>query len=119
GTIWVAGWAPSVGRLCRIQGGNIQCYGADGRFDSGVTPVYEDSGGQLWAGAMNGLWRWNPGPPKLYPMPDPARRIYALVESDDGAILIAKTSGITKLEKSGKTEPYPIPPGLQFQPFRL
>src|SRR4029453_13840801 len=34
GTIWVAGWAPSVGRLCRIQGGNIQCYGEDGRFGS-------------------------------------------------------------------------------------
>src|SRR6187401_3379334 len=52
GTIWVAGWAPSVGRLCRIQGGNIQCYGEDGRFGSGVTPLYEDSGGTLWAGAM-------------------------------------------------------------------
>ena len=78
GTIWVAGWAPSVGRLCRIQSGNIQCYGEDGRFGSGVTPLYEDSGGNLWAGAMNGLWRWKPGPPKLYPMPDPAQRIYAL-----------------------------------------
>ena len=64
GTIWVAGWAPSVGRLCRIQGGNIQCYGEDGRFGSGVTPLYEDSGGNLWAGAMNGLWRWKPGSTK-------------------------------------------------------
>jgi signal transduction histidine kinase/ligand-binding sensor domain-containing protein len=118
GTIWVAGWAPSVGRLCRIQGGNIQCYGQDGRFDSGVTPVYEDSGGNLWAGAMNGLWRWVPGPPKLYPMPDPAQRIYALAESDDGGILIAKHSGITKL-RNGKTEAYPLRAGLQFQPHRL
>ena len=65
GTIWVAGWAPSVGRLCRIQSGNIQCYGEDGRFGSGVTPLYEDRGGNLWAGAMNGLWRWKPGPPTL------------------------------------------------------
>ena len=118
GTIWVAGWAPSVGRLCRIQSGNIQCYGEDGRFGSGVTPLYEDSGGNLWAGAMNGLWRWKPGPPKLYPMPDPAQRIYALIESDDGGILIAKHSGITKL-RNGKTEAYPLPAGLQFQPHRL
>ena len=118
GTIWVAGWAPSVGRLCRIQGGNIQCYGEDGRFGSGVTPLYEDSGGNLWAGAMNGLWRWKPGPPTLYPMPDPAQRIYALAESDDGGILIAKHSGVTKL-LNGKTEAYPLPAGLQFQPHRL
>jgi ligand-binding sensor domain-containing protein len=118
GTIWVAGWAPSVGRLCRIQGGNIQCYGEDGRFGSGVTPLYEESGGNLWAGAMNGLWQWTPGPPRLYPMPDPAQRIYALAESDDGGILIAKHSGVTKL-RNGKTEAYPLPEGLQFQPHRL
>jgi signal transduction histidine kinase/ligand-binding sensor domain-containing protein len=118
GTIWVAGWAPSVGRLCRIQGGNIQCDGADGRFDAGVTPVYEDRGGNLWAGAMNGLWRWAPGPPRLYPMPDPAQRIYALAESDDGGILIAKHSGVTKL-RNGKTEAYPLRTGMQFQPHRL
>ncbi len=117
GTIWVAGWAPSVGRLCRIQGGNIQCYGEDGRFGSGVTPIYEDSGGNLWAGAMNGLWRWKPGPPRLS-MPDPAQRIYALAESDDGGILIATHSGVTKL-RNGKTEAYPLPAGLQFQPHRL
>src|SRR4029450_4544976 len=118
GTIWVAGWAPSVGRLCRIQSGDMQCYGEDGRFGSGVTPLYEDSGGNLWAGAMNGLWRWKPGPPRLYPMPDAAQRIYALAESDDGGILIAKHSGVTTL-RNGKTEAYPLPAGLQFQPHRL
>ena len=118
GTIWVAGWAPSVGRLCRIQSGDIQCYGEDGRFASGVTPLYEDGGGNLWAGAMNGLWRWKLGPPRLYPMPDPAQRIYALAESDDGGILIAKHSGVTTL-RNGKTEAYPLPAGLQFQPHRL
>ena len=118
GTIWVAGWAPSVGRLCRIQGGNVQCYGEDGRFGSGVTPLFEDRGGNLWAGAMNGLWRWKPGPPRLYPMPDPAQRIYALAESDDGGMLIAKHNGVTKL-RNGKTEAYSLPAGLQFQPHRL
>jgi signal transduction histidine kinase/ligand-binding sensor domain-containing protein len=118
GTIWVAGWALSAGRLCRIQSGNTQCYGEDGRFGSGVTPLYEDGGGHLWAGAMNGLWRWKPGPPKLYPMPDPAQRIYALIESDDGGLLIATHGGITKLS-NGKSEAYPLPAGLQFQPHRL
>ena len=56
--------------------------------------------------------------PQLYPMPDPAQRIYALIESDDGGILIAKHSGITKL-RNGKSEAYPLPAGLPFQPHRL
>jgi signal transduction histidine kinase/ligand-binding sensor domain-containing protein len=51
-------------------------------------------------------------------MPDPAQRIYALAESDDGGILIAKHSGVTKL-RNGRTEAYPLPAGLQFQPHRL
>jgi ligand-binding sensor domain-containing protein/signal transduction histidine kinase len=118
GTIWVAGWAPSVGRLCRIQRSDIRCYGEDGRFGSGVTPLYQDAGGNVWAGAMNGLWRWKPGAPSQYAMPDPAQRIYALAESDDGGILIAKHSGVTKL-RNGKTEAYPLPAGLPFQPHRL
>jgi PAS domain S-box-containing protein len=116
GAIWVAGWALSTGRLCRIQSGNTQCYGEDGRFGSGVTPLYEDSGGNLWAGGMNGLWRWKPGPPQLYPMLDPTQRIYALLDSDDGGLLIAQHTGITKV-KNGKAEPYPLPAG--FQPHRL
>ena len=116
GTIWVAGWALSTGRLCRIQSGSIECYGEDGRFGSGVTPLYEDRGGNLWAGAMNGLWRWKLGSPNLYPMPDPAQRIYALLESDDGGLLIAQHTGITKL-RNGKFEAYPLPAG--FQPHRL
>ena len=116
GTIWVAGWAPSTGRLCRIQNGNIQCYGEDGRFGSGVTALYEDSRGNLWAGGMTGVWRWKPGPPKLYPMPNRAQQIHALLESDDGALLIAQHTGITTL-RNEKFEAYPLPAGLQ--PHRL
>jgi signal transduction histidine kinase/ligand-binding sensor domain-containing protein len=118
GTIWVAGWAPSVGRLCQIQSGMTQCSGEDGRFGSGVTALYEDRGGNLWAGGMTGLWRWKPGSPQLYPMPDPAYRINALIESDDGSLVIAKSSGITKLT-NGNAQPYPLPAGLQFAARRM
>ncbi|RZU43727.1 two-component regulator propeller domain-containing protein [Edaphobacter modestus] len=114
GTIWVGMWAPPVGRLCTIQAGKTQCYGEDGRFGSGVTSLYEDSGGNLWAGGMTGLWRWKSGPPKLYPMPDPALRINALIEGDDGELLIAQNSGITQL-RLGKIEAYPFPAGQQFR----
>ena len=118
GVVWVGGWVPSVGRLCRIQSGGIQCYGKDGRFGFGVTALYQDSGGKLWVGVRDGLWRWKPAVPKLYPIPDPVHKIYSLTESDDGGILIAKTSGIVKL-KDGKVEPYPLPAALNFQPFKL
>jgi PAS domain S-box-containing protein len=118
GTIWVGAWAPPVGRLCRIQSGNTRCYGEDGRFGSGVASLYEDSRGNLWAGGMTGLWRWKPGPPKLYPMPDPNERINALIEGDNGGILIAKNSGITQL-REGKAQSYPLPAGLEFKPHSL
>ena len=118
GTIWVGTWAPPVGRLCTIRSSSTQCIGEDGRFGSGVTSLYEDKGGNLWAGGMTGLWRWKPGPPKLYPMPDPSNRINALIEDDGGGLLIAKNSGITKL-KDGKLEPYPLPAELDFKPHTL
>ena len=108
GTVWVGGWDPSLGRLCRIQSGNTQCYGEDGRFGNGVTALHEDREGNLWAGGITGLWRWKPGPPRLYPLRKPAEEIYALSESDDGGLLVAKRSGITKL-KNGKAEAYPLP----------
>jgi ligand-binding sensor domain-containing protein len=111
GTIWVGSWALSVGRLCTIQRSKTECYGEDNRFGAAVTAFYEDRAGNLWAGAMTGLWRWKPGPPKVYPLPDPNNRVNALIESDDGGILVAKDSGITKL-KNGKAEAFPLPPGL-------
>ena len=116
GTVWVGGWTPSLGRLCRIQSGNTQCYGEDGRFGSGVTALHEDREGNLWAGGTTGLWRWKPGPPRLYPLENQAEEIHALSESDDGGILVARRSGITTL-KNGKAEAYPLP--AQFKPNRL
>jgi ligand-binding sensor domain-containing protein len=119
GTFWaVAGWTLSEARLCKIQGGKTQCYGEDGGAGSRVTTIYEDSGGNLWAGGMNGVWRWKPGAPKFYPMAGPPQRTYALIESNDGGILVTRSSGIAKL-KNGRFEAYPLPAGLQFPPSRL
>ena len=69
GTVWAGGLGFPTGRLCAIQKAQPKCYG-DGWFVGRmVLSLYEDSGGNLWAGAATGLWRWKPGPPKLYPMP--------------------------------------------------
>ena len=118
GTIWAGGWSLSTGKLCRIQREKTECIGEDGRFGTGVTALYEDSGGNLWAGAITGLWRWKPGPPRLFALPDPANGINGVIESDDGGILVTKDSGIIKLS-NGKAEIFPLPTGLPFRPGKL
>ena len=118
GTIWAGGWSLSKGKLCGIQSGKTECIGEDGRFGTGVTALYEDSGGNLWAGAITGLWRWKPGPPRLFVLPDPANGINGVIESDDGGILVSKDSGIIKLS-NGKAEIFPLPAGLPFRPGKL
>ena len=107
GTIWAGGWATSTGRVCAIRNRSAKCYGEDGSLGQGVHSLYEDSGGNLWLGAVTGLWRWKPGPPKLYPMPDPTPGINALIEGDKGALLIADHAGILQLD-DGKIQPYAL-----------
>jgi signal transduction histidine kinase/sugar lactone lactonase YvrE len=127
GTVWAAGsiWeaGPSqAGKtaLCAIKSGRTECYGRDGSFGFyGVTSAYEDRHGNLWLGASNGVWRWRPGPPKCYPMPELkhyglAGFLFAwrgLLETDDGALLIAiiGSEGIIRFD-NGKVQPYQVPP---------
>jgi len=108
GTVWAGTLARSAGRLCAIQGSSVHCNGEDGSFGLGILSLYEDSGGRLWAGAVSGLWRWMPGPPKLYPIPDPVLEIQGLIEGDNGVLWIAMRGGIRQLV-SGKAESYPLP----------
>ncbi len=116
GTIWVGAFGAPAGRLCAIRNGNGHCYGADSGFGNDVGPLYEDSRGNLWVGSSTGLWRWKPGPSKLFFVPD---QVQALAEGDNGALLITTRGGIKQLD-DGKTEPYPLPDaGKQFIPTRL
>jgi signal transduction histidine kinase/ligand-binding sensor domain-containing protein len=117
GTIWAGGSATPTGRLCAIQSGSVRCYGEDGSLGLGVLSLHEDSGGHLWAGAVTGLWRWKPGPPKRYPMPAP--EIYSLMEGDGGVLLISMPGGIKQFVH-GKSEAYLLPgAGRQVKPTRL
>ena len=68
GTVWLGTSGNATGNLCAIQGGALQCYGANSNFGGGVLSLYEDSLGNLWVGALDGVWRWRPGAPNLYPM---------------------------------------------------
>ena len=119
GTVWAGGQAAPTGRLCAIQNGRVRCYGQDGSLGQSVEPLYEDPGSNLWVGGLAGLWRWRPGPPKLYPMPPSENGIQGLLEGESGALLIALGSGIRQLVK-GKIEEYPLRAvGPQFRPRQL
>ena len=116
GTIWAGTWSPSASRLCSIRGGSVRCYGADGSFGYAVFSLYEDNRGSLWVGAQTGLWRWRPGSPKFYPLPE---RPNGLLEGDNAAPLIATSDGIRELVDA-KADAYPIPGlGQQFFATRL
>jgi ligand-binding sensor domain-containing protein/signal transduction histidine kinase len=120
GTIWVSGESsPPPGKLCAIQNGRVQCFGTDGVLGTGVTGLYEDSKGNLWLGVKNGLWQWQPGPPKFYPLPGESNGIQAIGEDADGTLLVGWRGGIHRFDQ-GKTKVYPLPNTVQqFKAHRL
>jgi len=120
GTVWV-GAIYSVaspgklwpGKLCSIDGTNVDCYGSDGTLGTGVTGLYEDSHGVLWVVARDGVWRWRPGPPRFYHIPFGTLSVGDLGEAGDGALLIPLPGRLARFE-GGKLEtqqPYPAPAG--------
>src|SRR5271165_1567444 len=120
GAVWAGALGIPTGRLCAMRSGIAECYGNDGSLGRGVLSLCEDSGGNLWVGGLTGLWRWKPGPPKFYPMPDLGLNgIQGLTKVDNGALLIAAGSVIRQLV-DGKVEAYPLP-GIArpFKPLRL
>jgi signal transduction histidine kinase/ligand-binding sensor domain-containing protein len=109
GTIWAAaGGSPTAGKLCAIRDDRVSCSGGDGQLGPGVLSLHEDKHGNLWAGVVDGLWKWEPGPPKFYSLPGAPNGILALADAPDGALLIGWRGGIFRFV-DGKTEPYLLP----------
>ena len=107
-TVWVSASSLLTAKLCAIRQGRVQCYGGDGALGRGVFNLYEDRKGNLWAGVLNGLWRWKPGSPEFLPLPVGSPDHQSLAEDFDGALLICTSGGIKRLV-DGKTEAYPLP----------
>lgn len=119
GTVWVTGAAVSVGKLCAIRNGSVQCFGDDGSLGRGAFNLYEDSKGNLWAGVKDGLWRWKPGPPTFYSLAGEPDGIHCFGEDKDGTLLIGWSNGIHRFV-DGKTEAYAPTEGLgQLRPRRM
>jgi signal transduction histidine kinase/ligand-binding sensor domain-containing protein len=112
GTIWAGG----SGRLCAIRKGTIQCDGEDGRLGRALLSLYEYKG-SFWV-ATSGLWRWQPGPLKFYPVPGPAPVIYDLIEGDNGVLWLAMSGGVRQLV-NGKVETSPVAAAGPSTPYRL
>jgi ligand-binding sensor domain-containing protein len=111
GSIWVGGYAQPNGKLCAIRKGSVQCDEADGRFGTFANGFYEDKKGNLWAGSASGLWRWKPGPPQLYPIPEPYG-VMAVGGADDAEPLIGTYRRLRRLV-GGKAEEYSLPGQIQ------
>src|SRR5258706_1468105 len=108
GTVWIGAGLANMGSLCAIRNTAIDCNGSDNSFGAYVGCVHEDGKGALWVVAANGLWRWKPGPPKLYSVPDQVN-LKCLSETPTGEILVVTTNGIRQLINE-KLEPFPLPP---------
>src|SRR5580700_2429412 len=113
GTIWVGGdySVASRGKLCAIDGTNVDCYESDAVLGGGITGLYEDSHGVLWVVGHDGVWRWRPGPPRFYHMSFGTFSVHNLGEADDGTLLIPLPGRLARLG-GGKLEtqqPYPAP----------
>ncbi len=128
GTIWFA--AENPGRICAVRVGIAQCQG-DGSFGISVSALYEDHKGNLWVSAQTGLWRWAPGPPEHYGLPEGVQAD-ELLEDDNGVLLMTTNKsgrfeghvngsmeGLKQLV-AGKIRDYTLPAiAGQFTPLRL
>src|SRR5215470_7181176 len=116
GTAWFGTKEPSgLGRLCRIQGGRVECYG-QGSFGLGITALYNDHNGNLWAACSEGLWRWGPSSPQRYVFSPGVVEADSLTEDDSGELLLATNDGLKHLV-DGKILSYSLPHrGQHFRP---
>jgi len=124
GMVWAGG-----AKLCAIRSGRVECEQAGGNAGTGlyyrygnrgigVFSLYEDTNGRLWAGTESGLWRWKPGPPRLY-LPKTIDSQQTLVQGEHAASITFATSTGLEQVTDNKVEDYNLPGVQPFIPFKL
>jgi ligand-binding sensor domain-containing protein len=108
GAVWALGTTPPTGKVCAIRNGGVRCWGADGGFGSRVTAMYEDRKGNLWFGERHGVWQWNQGQPRLYPLTGDDV-VQALSEDADGDLLLLMSGRIDEMVDGKIREAYRLP----------
>jgi len=111
GSIWAgANGPPPDGKFCEIRNGSVRCHPEMDGVAHGVFGLHEDREGNLWVGVEAGVWRWKSGPPVFYPVPGlPNGRMQSMVDSDDGAVLIATTDAMMRLADGKVNAVYRFP----------
>ena len=102
GTVWTSAYAEGAGRLCDISGGVVHCE----TLSTYGEALYEDSRGTLWVGLQNGFWRWKPGTPEFFSIPEDPFGITGFAEDEQGQLLFGSYVGIRRLV-NGRVEAYP------------
>ena len=109
---------PPDGKLCEIRNGSTRCHPEVAGVTGGVLGLQEDREGNLWVGLNMGVWRLKPGPPVFYTVPGlPGGRMQSMVDSDDGALLIATTGAIMRLANGKAEVVYRYPSAKEGFPF--
>ncbi len=110
GSLWVGAYDLPIGKLCEIAKSSVRC---DPEFhESSPFGLHEDRKGNLWVGSEKGLWRWEPGPPKLFDLPQ-SGGVQGIVDADDGGVLVSATDGIKRLVDGKFEMAFPLPPALR------
>jgi signal transduction histidine kinase/ligand-binding sensor domain-containing protein len=105
GTVWASGTAVPLGILCGIRNDIVSCSGEDTKLGFGVWGVYEDRGGNVWASAEGGIWRWRPNPPTLFRLPGRSDGFQSFDEDREGRLLVTTDEGIRQFV-DGRLRPY-------------
>jgi PAS domain S-box-containing protein len=109
GTVWASGgWgdARGKGKLCALRNGIATCYDDNEGLGNGVSSLYEDASGGLWAGTATGLWHWKPGPPIRY-----AADVipWSMTEGENSSGITFSADGMVRQIAAGKITNYPLP----------
>jgi signal transduction histidine kinase/ligand-binding sensor domain-containing protein len=107
GTVWIGVYGDSGGTLCDIRSGPVHCDRGSGMLGTGVKALYEDSEGTLWLGSQNGVWRWKPGAPEFFSVPNEPFGIISFAEDEHGQVLFGSHAGVRRLV-NGRVEPYSL-----------
>jgi signal transduction histidine kinase/ligand-binding sensor domain-containing protein len=97
GNVWAEGWSATKAMVCSIGKGKVDCYGENAIIGAVTATggLYRDRKENIWVGVVNGVWRWSPGPPNFYSLPDTG--LSAIAEDGDGALLFALRGAIHRL----------------------
>jgi signal transduction histidine kinase/ligand-binding sensor domain-containing protein len=122
GAIWAAVYRPGINNfvLCRFQQGGSECHGEDGGPGRGAVGLYADSHGQLWVGVLNGVWRWQPGPPRFFSSEGEPNGFQGFAEDSDGTLLISRRGGVDRFVEGRFERKHRFPASLgQLQYLRM